>query len=75
MTKLTKAQKARRSELQSASRSAMKRKRLGRLMTEAGTPLVITCAFPTSHFGFPVKEVDPMTRALIDAACAERGMK
>lgn len=55
--------------------SKAKRIRLGKLLSECGEQLVITCRFPEAQFGFPIREVDPLHRALIDAACAERGLR
>lgn len=52
--------------------STMKRRRLGRLLAECREPIAFTCHFPAAHFGFPIRTVDPATRAMIDAAAAAR---
>ena len=51
---------------------AMKRRRIGRLLSECREPTLVTCQFPAAHFGFPIRTVDPATRAMIDAAAAAR---
>lgn len=65
-------QKEHRSAIKAKGTSTMKRRRLGRLLSECREPIVVTCQFPAAQFGFPIRTVDPATRAMIDAAAAAR---
>lgn len=65
-------QKEHRSAIKAKGTNAMKRRRLGRLLAECREPIAVTCHFPAAHFGFPIRTVDPATRAMIDAAAAAR---
>lgn len=75
MAKPTEKQKQNRAAIKRYGVSKMKRQRIGRLLSEGGEPVTITCKPPAGYFGFPIKEVDPVTRALIDAATAERSAR
>lgn len=72
MAKPTEKQKQSRAAIKGCGASKMKRQRVGRLLSECGEPVTITCKPPSGYFGFPIREVDPVTRALVDAAMAER---
>ena len=69
------ARKDNRDNIKRMGASKMKRQRIGRLLSECGEPITITLSYPNGLFGFPVRGLDPVTRALIDTACAERGLR
>jgi hypothetical protein len=74
MGKPSKAQLKARAAIQEKGRAHMLRLKRKRLLDASGQPIVITCTHPAGQFGFAVREVDPVTRALIDAACAQIGI-
>lgn len=74
MIKPTKAQLQARAAIRQKGRAHMLGLKRKRLLDASGQPIVITYAHPAGQFSFAVSEVDPVTRALIDAACAQMGI-
>ncbi|MET3352350.1 UNVERIFIED_ORG: PIN domain nuclease of toxin-antitoxin system [Xanthobacter viscosus] len=72
MIKVTKAQHEARAAIRQQGRAYMQNQKRKRLLEAAGQPVTITCSHPAGFFGFPIRHVDPATRAMIDAALEGR---
>lgn len=72
MIRVTKAQREARAAVRQKGRAYMRGQKRKRLLEAAGQPLTISCRHPAGFFGFPIRHVDPATRAMIDAALEGR---